>query len=140
MAKAEGIPPTASVASVGFGLNYIGKEHCYAYSGVVAVAPTETTMLDFTTGAGFIFGKFQFDYATLKDAAPGDDAFYKIEFNGLSICQYLDVGYSSSARADPHDPIPVIIPPFTHVVVSAEMGTSNTINQAVRLTGRVYDA
>ena len=139
MPHTDTTPVSASIASTGFSVRYIGQ-YCYAYSGVVAVAPTETTLLDFTTNAGTIVGTFQFDYATLKDAAPADDAFYKIEFNGQSICQYLDVGYSSSARADPHHVIPIIIPPLAHVVVTAEMGTANTINQAVRLVGRVYGA
>jgi len=128
---------SGGTAGTGQGLNYVG-DFAYAYSGVVGVAPTETTMLDFSTGGSLFVGTVQFLYATQADAAPGDDCFYKLEINGESILQYLDTGYSSSNSRSPHDPNPIIIAPFSRLTATGEMGSSNTINQVCLIVGRVY--
>jgi len=114
------------------------RDFAYAYSGIIPVGPTETTMLDFQTGNYLFVGTIQFLYASQADAAPADDVFYKMEMNGTSVLQYVETGYASSSSRSPHDPVNIIIPPYTEIKVTSEMGTSNTINQTVIITGRVY--
>ena len=58
MPETDTIPVSASIASTGKGIRYIGS-HAYAYSGSVGVDNNETTLLEFTTGAGYITAIFQ---------------------------------------------------------------------------------
>ena len=53
MPETDTIPVSASVASTGKGIRYVGT-HAYAYSGSVGVDNNETTLLEFTTGTGYI--------------------------------------------------------------------------------------
>ena len=59
MAEAS-VPPEASVASTGKGIRYVGN-WAYAHSGSVTNVDTgaaaQTTILDFTSGSGFIVAK-----------------------------------------------------------------------------------
>ena len=58
----EAVPANASVASTGLGIRYIG-EHAYALSGIERDAGTggaNTTLLNFTSGAGYIRGTLDF--------------------------------------------------------------------------------
>jgi len=118
----------------------IAGNFAYAYSGIVAVAPTDTTMLKFTTGNYLLVGTIQFLYASQADAAPSDDVFYEMKMNGTSILSYIETGYASSNSMSPHDPINIVIPPHTEIEVISQMGSSNTINQCVQITARVYNA
>ena len=69
MTDTDTIPVSASVASTGKGIRYIG-DYAYAYSGVLDLTSPKTA-LDFTSGAGYIVGKFEFnaDFATGGGAA-----------------------------------------------------------------------
>jgi len=69
MAKAEGIPPTASVASVGPGLQW-AKDRCFAYSGSFQIATTAFTMLEWNSGALTIMGTF-YGYGPVKFDSSG---------------------------------------------------------------------
>jgi hypothetical protein len=139
MAEAEGIPPTASTASTGLGIRYIGKvnrQYCYAYSGLknAGASSAEVSFLDFTTGEGFIVGLVQFFYAT--DTVQDTDAIYRVKVNGLTIAQYID---TADVRQGWEGFVRVNFPPFTHVEATIAM-ISTAQQQAVTLTGRVYDA
>jgi len=138
MEKAEGIPPSASVASVGLSGRYIGQ-HFYAYSGQTAAgADADALLLDFTSGSGYIVGQFQFTYATdtLQDA----DARYTIKLNGQIVIRYWDF-QELRAGGDPHQPLPMIIPPFTRVETLANnVGAGSGQLMCSIFTGRVYDA
>jgi len=130
MAKAEGIPPTASVASVGPGIRYIG-EHCYAYSGVLDLSSKATGALDFTSGAGYIVGKFEYnaDFAS----AGGANLAVEIFFNGIMTVKERDVGNNYLAGDCYFD---VLIPPFTKVSVDLTGGGADS---NINFVGRVYD-
>ena len=57
MTEADVIQPSASVASTGKGIRYIG-EYAYAYSGSLAVGTGAfEDLLEFTTGSGIIRAK-----------------------------------------------------------------------------------
>ena len=118
------------------GISYLG-EHAYAYSGLLNSGDSgaEVTFLAFQTGKEYIFGKFQFFYAT--DDIQGSDMIYRIKLNDQNIGQYNDVEEPRS-NTDPHQPIPIVIPPLTRVTVTIA-SLAGAQQQAVMFTGRVYD-
>jgi len=134
MAKAEGIPPTASVASVGPGLRYVGN-WAYAYSGdLVTDSNNELTMLEFTTGMGIIVAKIQFN-----DLSGSADLFtYKIYLNDVLMNAYNATAFSTEQN-NPDPVLFMIIPPFTKVKCAAKNSAANNRNVIVAFTGRVYD-
>jgi len=128
----EVVPANAAVASTGKDIRYLAN-WAYAYSGQTASGSgSDATLLDFTTGSGFIVAKFQFCYAT--DAKDTADCRYRIKFNGEIVFQYWDTE-DIRQGGDPHQYIPLIIPPFTRVETLADGGTQV---QASTITGRVY--
>jgi len=132
MAKAEGIPPTASVASVGPGLRYIG-EHAYALSGQVTDAASgsaATTCLDYTSGEGYIIAKFAFG----SDATGADTQFIDLSFNDLSV---FKTEYDNSPMINDDQILKILIPPLTHVIWKWGI-SSGTKRLCVVMTGRVY--
>jgi len=133
MAEAEGIPPTASVASVGPGIRYIGN-HCYAYSGNITDASSGTagsTALDFTTGAGYI----QARVSIVSDEVSTAALYSKIELNGVNVFR-LNIDSSSSGGFQFDNPFYMLIPPFTrfHLLV----GANASVDFTAMITGRVY--
>ena len=133
MAEAEGIPPTASVASVGPGISYIGKNHAFAYSGVVNPDQDETTVLSFTTGAGYIVCETRF----MTPKTGGDDYLIKIKLNDLIVVNFIT--FVTDVMAQGVFPYNLIIPPFTKVDVTMENTSSNNAREwAITFTGRVY--
>jgi len=132
MAEAEGIPPTASVASVGPGINYVGN-WSYGYSGSVSVNGTETDLLNMETGSGFIVAIVQFNYIE----ASGDDFKYSIYLNDLVVQGYFVGGSGATTTADNF--VKLLVPPFTNVRCTAQNIASGTGRaQAVSFVGRVY--
>lgn len=117
------------------GISFLG-DHAFAYSGLLdsGASDTEVTFLSFQSGKQYIVGKFQFFYAT--DTIQGSDMIYRIKLNGQVIAQYNDVEEPRS-NTDPHQPIPVVIPPNTQVDVTIA-STLGAQQQAAVFTGRVY--
>ena len=58
MPETDTIPVSASIASTGKGIRYIG-DYAYAYSGALVLETSLIDFLNFTTGTGFIVGKVQ---------------------------------------------------------------------------------
>jgi len=142
MAEAEGIPPTASVASVGPGIRYIGKEHCYAYSGAFAASNTEQTLFDFITGSGYIVATLTLT-APIQLVAGGISGGYprgwQLNFNSQTVGMYK----ADTAQQDMPTVIEaqILIPPFTKVVLtSVDSGNDANYLGTAQLTGRVYGA
>ena len=138
MAEAEGIPPTASVASVGPRINYIGQ-HCYAYA-TGTMSTTVKTVLSFTTGDGYIRGIIELTGPVSFDSSmgSGDVVALRIKFNDVVIA-YIK---AESSQEDHQLPsyLTVIIPPFTQVDCAFLNGsTDSDYTQSVSITGRVYD-
>ena len=142
MTEADVIQPSASIASPGLGLRYIGKEHCYAFSGTFAAKTTDQTLLDFTTGSGYII-------ATLTMTAPfrmlagslvdGRIRGFQLDFNGQTVGMYK----IDSQQEDMPSVVEaqILIPPFTAVVLTCLDDTAaTTYLGTANLTGRVYGA
>lgn len=129
-----GAPHTAgsNPAGTGSSINYIGQ-HAYAYSGVINVNNVETIMLMFTTGNQYIVGEVQFNTSSIG----GDDYLYKIKLNGEVIQEYVTIDQADRARPDSN--IPILLPPYSKVELTAQNVTDTSGNdQIVGLVGRVY--
>jgi len=132
MAEAEGIPPTASTASTGLSIRYVGN-WAYAFSGIVEVTNTGADLLNFTTGGGLIV-------ATWRPCRFDDDADniqYFTFFNGLNVMGLINTHAESSDQSQNYK---LLIPPFTHVQVTGDNKSSGTgHNVGMVMVGRVYD-
>ena len=142
MTEAEGIPPSASVASVGPGLRYIA-EHCYALSGEVDVISDtgnpETTMLEFVTGNGFIIA--QVDWYLETDT--NQNFRLKTYLNDIVSAAWLIGGVgTSSTEMRQYDPHTIMLPPFTKfktTVANISTTSGSPRKWYTTLSGRVYE-
>ena len=136
MPHTDTTPVSASIASTGKGIRYIG-DYAYAYSGMVFCDDTATPLIEFTSGSGIIVCNFQFNY--------GQNVNEKFEFainlNSIQVQEYSQNSSSDPAASAPHNLIPLIIPPFTFVQATAQNKSASTARVMVcTLTGRVYGA
>jgi len=144
MTEAEGIPPTASVASVGFGINYIGvgkHQYAYALSGAYAAASTAFVMLEFVSGAGLIDAEFCLNGQVrfTADVDQGGDSGFQISLND-EIVAIVRLDTVSTSPGGPGALFSrMIIPPFTRVKVEA-VSKEDNINEQItcNMHGRVY--
>ena len=142
MTEADVIQPSASIASPGLGIRYIGKDHCYAFSGTIPARNTEQTVLDFTTGSGFIVATLTMTAPFKMTAASVPDGRirgYQLDFNGQTVGQYK----VDSQQEDMPTIIEaqILIPPFTAVVLTC-MDNSEALDYlgTANITGRVHGA
>ena len=137
MTEADVIQPSASIASTGFGIRYIGN-WAYAYSGTVlvgAVKDVSEDILNFVSGSGLITARFNY---SLSDTG-GNDFLFTILFNDIEVFQYY-VEHGAADRMYTTD-LHLIIPPFTHVVCEASNRSASAAkSNYVAMTGRVYGA
>ena len=140
MPHTDTTPVSASIASTGKGIRYIG-DHCYAFAGEYTANATTTNVLDFTTGSGYISGEFRLSgFADMGSPATGAVASMRVKFNGNTVLDLAsrggedaDSGFSDKAKA--------IVPPFTHVTCDIDANiTSGSIDGTISLVGRVYGA
>jgi len=143
MAEAEGIPPTASVASVGPGLRYIGTDpmYAYAFSGSYEAQNAEQTVFTFQSGGGFIYGQIElFAAANFNSPGAGTQTTCQIEFNGLviNVLKNATEGGAHGSLGDAK--CKVVLPPYTNVVVKVDSNQDDATELChVIFTGRVYD-
>ena len=139
MPHTDVIPTSASIASTGKGIRYIGQ-HCYAMSGFYEASTTETEVLNFTTGSGYIDALIQLNGA-VDDDNPADrqSTTGAIYFNGIGVA-ILACG-NSAVDAPMTDRNRLIIPPFTNVKIDVD-SDANQADQyvTVNVIGRVYGA
>ena len=135
MTEADVIQPSASIASTGKGIRYIGN-WAYAYSGEVASSATDfVTLLEYTTGSGLIDFEWEYDYSSNS----GDDAGFRLQLNDITVASiFVNGGVTTPSDERQHR---IIIPPFTKVRMQARNQSNNeTIFFFGRMSGRVYGA
>jgi len=140
MAEAEGIPPTASVASVGPGIRYVG-DYAYAYSGQFATNTSAVIHFAFTSGSGILVADLFCNGATkIGDPSAGRTTVWNLSFNDIVIVG-LKTDSASADYAGPTIHNKIIIPPFTEVELEAysDSVSADRLTSAV-ISGRVYDA
>ena len=136
MPETDVIPASASVASVGKGIRYIGR-HAYAYNTAPA-SEVASNILEFTTGSGYIVGTIQLNANVLASDPPtGVIATLDVTLNGetaiLLKATSIDALTPASASCD------IILPPLTRVAASIDTNSNtSTYIGSVALTGRVY--
>ena len=142
MTEADVIQPSASIASTGLGLRYIGKEHCYAFSGTFGALNSEQTLLDFTTGSGYIVATLTMTgpiRMTTANIGSGLIRGYQLDFNSQTVGLY---------KVDPaQEDMPtvvevhILIPPLTAVVLTCiDSADDSSFSGTANITGRVYGA
>jgi len=138
MAEAEGIPPTASVASVGPSIRYIGA-HCYVMN-IVASTTTAQTVWDFNSGNGYIVGRIYVNGGA-KLAVQGVGAYtvWQLSFNDIIIANLKTETATEDSPPTVYNDI--LIPPLTKVKLICDSDTTeaNTLMSGI-FTGRVYGA
>jgi len=141
MPETDTISVSASVASTGKGIRYVG-EWAYAYSGSYEANNAEQTVLDFTTGSGYIYGQIEL-FGGTNFNAPGDGAQTtgQVTFNGEVITILKNVTKYPSDGGQGGGKCKVVIPPVTRVVVKIDSNEDTATELChVILTGRVYGA
>ena len=119
----------------GTGLNFIGN-HCYAYSGSIAITSQVQTMLDFTTGNEYSVVKIQTGITQGGGGAQSDDIETVVKINGQVVMARM---LSHNNESGALEAIDLLIAPFTHVEITCDniQGTTSTPTQ-VTITGRTY--
>ena len=142
MPHTDTTPVSASIASTGLGIRYIG-EHCYAYSGKYAANVTRQTMLNFSSGSGYIVGELQLNACQDDDDADkGSPTIAEIFFNGIAVSLIKAEAASGSVTDMPSSQTQkLLVPPLTTVLVEMEADDNQADEHAtITFIGRVYGA
>jgi len=136
---AEAVLSTASIASTGLGIRYIGSDWAYGYSGYVGFNNAAAVpLLDFTSGSGFYVAKWQFSVMDDNEGINEDDTRVVIKFNGEKVFVNIDSG--SPNRVGTAWP-ELIVPPFTEVEATMQNITdASNLAGFFFVSGRVYGA
>jgi len=137
----EAVLSTASVASTGLGLRYIGDRY-YALSAPLDANTTIDTLLEFETRSEYIVASFHYTGYMGPDgnsASNGARGICSIYFNAIRVYQIM-TDNDSGNMAQTYGP-QLIIPPSTIVTVKSTAASTTTdyVAQCV-ITGRVYGA
>jgi len=126
-----GNPTGSGGAGTGTSINYLGN-HAYAYSGVLSVTNSTTTMIDATTGTQYLVGKFQ----PSVNVDTSDNMFFKVLIDGEEIAATL---IGSTTSNSPYEEIEIIVAPFTRIQITCANDSSSTGRDCSAVfTGRVY--
>ena len=134
MPETDTIPVSASIASTGKSIRYIG-DYAYALSGEVNTPGqhTDVTLLDFTSGSGFIVTKVLFGVFSESN----NNIRFSVKFNGAVVMGYAISGAIDDSQSSNY--LPLIIPPFTRVeCIGRNLESATAIPILCALTGRVY--
>ena len=106
----------------------------YAYSGVIGVTSTETTMLEFRNDSEYLDLKLQM----FNESGSGDDMLYRIYLNDVVVIST----YANSGNDFLLDtPFFLIIPPFTNVKITADnISAATSRNHTATITAKVAGA
>lgn len=138
MTEADVIQPSASVASTGKGIRYIG-EHCYVLN-IVSATTADQTLWDFNSGSGYIVGRIYVNGgAKLSAQAVGAVTVWQLSFNDVIIANLKTETYQEDSPPTVYNDI--LIPPLTKVKLICDSDTTEaeTLLSAI-FTGRVYGA
>ena len=133
MPETDVIPTSASVASTGKGIRYIG-DYAYASSGTVLSTGSggaDDILLEFVSGTGLIVSTLDFQ----NDITSSADVYFEIKFNDETIVLNKE---AASSITEPRT-FKLLIPPFTKVKIGwgTQSGATN-FNGTVFLFGQVH--
>jgi hypothetical protein len=135
----EPVQPEASVVQTGLGLRYVG-DRAYAYSGTYSSTNATQTILDFTTGTGYIVGEVTCNSAIDYSSGAIDAGVitgFQLSLNGEVVA--LIKVESGNEDAPSYAAQTFIFPPQTLVQLEiiASGNNSSYLNTA-HFAGRVY--
>jgi len=138
MPHTDVIPTSASIASTGLGIRYIGK-HVYGYNEV-ALNNSTVSQFEFTSGAGYIVATYNCTF-DLGNATANKMMGFHIFFNDIEvITQYVYFSTVGGGVTDLDNNWPILIPPFTKVKIEAQTQLAANVPSWGSIVGRVYGA
>jgi len=122
-------------SGTGTSLNYVG-DHCYAYSGSIAITSQVQTMLNFNTGNTYSMVRIQTGVTQGGGGAQSDDIETVVTLNSEVVISRM---LSHNNESGQLTTINLLIPPYSSLLVTCDniQGTTSTPTQ-VTLSGRVY--
>ena len=136
MAQEE--PTNYLFAGTGLGLQYI-DDWAYAFSGKTIVNSANLTLLDFTSGSGFIVANIEWG----GDGIDSGNISYQIDLNSENVMYKRCAVAGSDNRNDFEigtTRVKMLIPPFTKFELRVENSSSTAYDSTVWLVGKVYGA
>ena len=128
----------ASQTIAGHELQYTQDNlHAFAYSGLIEVAGSEITLLEFHTNSEYLKGTVQFQQGEYNN----DRYEYRIYFNDIQISTNILFGPGdTNGEHVGYYPLFLIIPPDIRVKMTAQnIENTNQNTQVANFTGRVYE-
>jgi hypothetical protein len=120
-------------SGIGTNLNYIGN-HVYATSGIVACDNTATTLIGTTTGSQYMIVRLDFGTGSVSTR----DMLWKVLLDNQEVYSYVTAG-TNQQGSDAQNSIKLLIPGQSKLQITCEnVSDSNSENQSVVITGRVY--
>ena len=116
----------------------IADKFAYAYSGAQTLNNETKTFLLFTTGNYILVAQTQ-TTVKVSDMAANKFVRTKITLNGSQIMDMSPQTNATAAFAD-LDPMYLVIPPHTVVLVEVQSNDTQSLGFYVSLTGRIYNA
>jgi len=117
----------------GKGLNYIG-DHIFGYSGQVLVGDTTTTLIETIMGSGYAVLELDFGTGSVSSR----DMLWEVLIDEQKVYGYVSSG-TNQAGQNPANRIKILVPGYAKFKITSENQTdTNTENQFVVITGRVY--
>ena len=125
--------PGSNPAGTGTNLNYVG-EHAYAYSGTIAITGSATTMLEFVTAEQYILGELNFSgvWGNMGSSA----VTMTLNINGEDTI--VNTVANTSARDVEGTPYPILLPPYSKIVISMSQASGSNRDFQATIVGRVY--
>ena len=115
------------------GLNYIGN-HIFGYSGQIAVSNATTTLIETVMGSGYAVLELDFGTASVSSR----DMLWEVLIDETKVYGYVSSG-TNQAGQNPANRIKILVPGYAKFKITSENQTdTNTENQFVVITGRVY--
>jgi|TARA_R100000808_G_scaffold10569_1_gene27957 hypothetical protein len=120
-------------AGTGTSLNYVGQ-HAYAYSGTIAITGSATTMLEFVTAEQYVLGELNFSgvWGNLGSSA----VTMTLNINGEDTI--VNTVANTSARDVEGTPYPILLPPYSRIVISMSQASGSDRDFQATIVGRVY--
>jgi len=123
-------------SGTGTSLNYVGRDpiHAYAYSGTIAITGSATTMLEFVTAEQYVLGELNFSgvWGNLGSSA----VTMTLNINGEDTI--VNTVANTSARDVEGTPYPILLPPFSKIIISMSQASGSDRDFQATIVGRVY--
>ncbi len=109
-----------------------------AYSGQIQVNTSAVEHLNFTTGNYLFVGELTCHAGAKADSpASGDVSIFDVSFNNINV--FLVKVDAEVEKMPSESVVPIIIPPYTLVSISADSGSASAgFVSSAELTGRIY--